>query len=517
MTPANEKDDVKDGTAPIDVAIIGAGISGINTAYRVQSALPNASYTIFEGREVLGGTWSFFKYPGLRSDSDLFSFGFEWNPWQSDTVIADAKSILTYLRASIEKFGIDKHIKYQHKVVSLNWSSQEQLWEIRMRVRNNNEQTVKARWVVLGTGYYDYEKALPVKIPGLDNFKGQVVHPQFWPDDLNLDDKRVSIVGSGATAITILPNIAERARQVTIVQRSPSYINSLPAFDRSGEFLKRWLPFSWAAKLLRIKYLLLSFLFFQFCQRFPQRARKLIYAQTKKQLPKHISLEPHFVPRYGPWDQRLCLCPDGDFYAALRKGNSNIVTGYIENVTENKIIIKDQPDASVEADIIVTATGLKILIGGGATLTIDGGSVRIAEKMLWKGCMVQDIPNAIAVVGYTNASWTLGADVAAKTLTRLLAHLQTHSLTSATPAIPKGEVIKASNFMKMESTYLLKGRGDMPGAGDKYPWLPRGNYFTDMWDATFGSIKQDIVSKLFHVPGVMEHGALIPWAEQVFQ
>lgn len=487
------------GTSVLDIAIIGAGISGINTAYRVQEALPNSKYTIFESRDDIGGTWGLFKYPGIRSDSDLFSFGFEWNPWHDNEVIADGHAILQYLRDSMKRFGADDHLALQHKLVSLNWSSQEQLWTLRFRTGSStdtekqHEIEVKARWVVLGTGYYDYDEALPAEIPGIDKFRGTVIHPQFWPEGIDLSGKRVAIVGSGATAITILPNIADTAKSVTLVQRSPSYIGAIPKKDASAEFLKRWLPTTWATKLLRVKYLLLSFLFFNFCQRLPGIARKLLLAGTKKQLPSSTPVDPHFSPKYKPWDQRFCMCPDGDFYAAIRSGKANIVTGHIETITEDSIRIKGQPESTIEADVIVTATGLKILVGGGANLSLNGTPVKPADKVLWKGCMMQDLPNAIVVIGYTNASWTLGADVAAKTLTRLMKRTLKEGRASATPTLPPG--VNAKPFMEMSSTYLLKGRGEMPSGGDRYPWLPRRNYFSDIWDATYGDVSKDIVSR----------------------
>ena len=478
----------------LDLVIVGAGISGINTAYRVQEAAPSTRYAIFEGRQEIGGTWSFFKYPGLRSDSDLFSFGFEWNPWKSDKVIAEAPQILDYMHQSLRSFGGDKKLRLGHKLVSLDWSSEDQLWTLNFKV-DDRDVVQHARWVVLGTGYYDYERALPAVIPGLDNFKGKIVHPQFWPEDLDLTGKRVAIIGSGATAITILPVIAEKTKSVTIIQRSPSFISAVPSRDTSADVLKRWLPTSWANRLLRIKYLLISYLFFTFCQTFPKKARQLLYSGAKKQLPKSIGVEPHFAPKYNPWDQRLCACPDGDFFTALREGKANIITGHIDNISEDTIKIKDQPESTLEVDVIVTATGLKLLIGGGAPMSIDGAPVSIPDQMLWKGCMISDVPNVIAVIGYTNASWTLGADVAAKTLTRLMARLKESSQRSVTPVVPRDSGMKQLPFMKMQSTYLLKARGNMPSAGDKYPWLQRGSYFGDIWDATYGSVTQDIVSR----------------------
>ena len=499
----------------LDVAIIGAGISGINTAYRVQEAQPDINYRIFESRGEIGGTWSFFKYPGLRSDSDLFSFGFEWNPWFADEVIADAPAIMQYLHKSIKSFNGDKHLKLKHKLISLDWSSDEQLWTLRFHVgdgEKHEDREFKSRWVVLGTGYYDYKKALPVEIPGIDNFKGTIIHPQFWPEDIDLTGKRVAIVGSGATAITILPNIAEKAKSVTLVQRSPSYIGAIPRQDKSVDLLKRWLPLSWATKLLRVKYLLLSFLFFNFCQQLPNFSRKLLLSGAKKSLPPSIPVDPHFSPKYKPWDQRFCMCPDGDFYAALRSDKANIVTGHIETITEDTIVIKDQPESKIEADVIVTATGLKILVGGGATMHRDGIEYKPADKMLWKGCMLQDTPNAIVVIGYTNASWTLGADVAAKTLTRMISMLKKNGRTSATPTLPAG--VQAQPFMQMSSTYLLKGRGQMPTGGNQYPWLPRRNYFSDLFDAKYGDVSKDIVSsKCIHM--VEANETVVSWRKEV--
>ena len=411
-----------------------------------------------------------------------------------------------------------------HKLVGLDWSTKDQLWTLKFRVKDgagqrgekdgDDEEDYReikqlARWVVLGTGYYDYEKALPAIIPGLDSFSGQIIHPQFWPtsssgEELDLAGKRVAIIGSGATAITILPVIAQKTSSVTLVQRSPTFLASVPSRDTSADLLKRYLPTSWANRLLRIKYLLVSYLFFTFCQTFPKAARKLLYKGARKQLPADIGVEPHFAPRYDPWDQRLCACPDGDFFTALREGKASIVTGHIERVTGSSILMQDSSTESPKSnsnslsdlDVIITATGLKILIGGGAPVSIDGTQIDLPSKTLWKGCMISDVPNLVAVIGYTNASWTLGADVAAKTLTRLMSRLDEQGQRSATPVVPddNGVIMNRVSFMKMQSTYLTKGRGDMPSAGDKYPWLPRGNYFSDMWDATYGNVMQDIVS-----------------------
>jgi cation diffusion facilitator CzcD-associated flavoprotein CzcO len=392
------------------------------------------------------------------------------------------------LNASLDSFGGNEHLELNAKLISLDWSINEQLWRLHFE-----DRTVRARWVVMGTGYYDYEKALEAEIPGLEKFKGEIVHPQFWPKDLDLTGKRVAIIGSGATAITILPSIVDQVEKVTLVQRSPSYIGQLSRIDHSARILKACLPAQWANKLLRIKYLLLSFLFFTFCTTFPNAARKIIVGGSRKSLPSNIPVDPHFSPTYKPWEQRFCVCPDGDFYAALRTGKANIVTGHIGDMTEDSILIKDQPESTVEADVIVTATGLKVKVGGGARISVDGVEVVPADKFLWRQCMLQDVPNLVVMMGYSNSSWTLGTDVAAKTMTRLLSHLKAARQSSATPTAPKG--LQSQRFMQLSSTYLLKARGEMPVAGTVAPWLPRRNYFVDLWEASVGSLSKDMVGQ----------------------
>lgn len=311
----------------------------------------------------------------------------------------------------MESFGMEKRTHFKHKLMSMDWSSSEQMWTLNFSVGDGEkEKSVKSRWVVLGTGYYDYDKALPAEIPGLDSFKGKVIHPQFWPKDLDVTGKKVAIIGSGATAISIFPVIAKDVEKVTLVQRSPSYIKTIPNHDPTAEWLKRFLPLSWVVGFLRLQYILMGFLFVTFCQKFPQKARNAIRAEAKEQLPERIDIDPHFDPKYGPWSQRMCLVPDGDFYQALKSGKADIVTGHIETVTQSGIKIKDQPENALDVDIIVTATGLKVMTGGGVKTSIDGKPVRLADKMLWRTSMVQDLPNVLNVFGYANASWTLGAD-----------------------------------------------------------------------------------------------------------
>jgi cation diffusion facilitator CzcD-associated flavoprotein CzcO len=473
----------------LDVIIVGAGISGINAAYRVQTELPGYSYTILESRDAIGGTWDLFRYPGIRSDSDLYTFGFPWRPWSKSNAIADGESIRNYVRESAEKYGIDRKIQFRHKLLAGDWSTEQQNWTLAVDA-DGEKQLYTARFVILSTGYYDYNEPLKATIPGIDNFQGTVIHPQFWPEDLDYTGKKVVIIGSGATAITLLPNIAEKAAKVTMLQRSPTYILALPSVDPTGNWVRRWFP-SWIARaIVRWKFLVLPFLFFKFCRAFPNAARKVIRGNTQKYLPPSIPHDPHFKPAYGPWEQRLCVCPDGDFFKALQKGNSDIVTDTIKTVTASGI--QTESGKTIDTDIIVTATGLKMQLAGGARMSIDGKPLEMSTKFLWKGIMLQDMPNAAFVIGYTNASWTLGADATAQVVCRLLKHMDSHKVLSAVPRLPDGQKIKPTPILNLNSTYIEKAKGQLPKAGDVAPWQPRSNYLTDFWTSKYGNLTKDL-------------------------
>jgi cation diffusion facilitator CzcD-associated flavoprotein CzcO len=470
-----------------DVIIVGAGISGINAGYRVQTELPNYKYAILESRGAMGGTWDFFRYPGIRSDSDLHTFGFPWRPWTDKKAIADGTSIRNYIQASAEQYGIDRKILFRHKLLAADWSTEEQRWALTVDA-DGEETTYYARFIIMGTGYYDYSEPLQTTIPGLEKFKGQVVHPQFWPEDLDYTNKKMIIIGSGATAVTLLPVVAEKAAQVTMLQRSPGYVVALPAEDPAGNLLRRFLPQQLAFKLVRWKFLILPFIFFKFCRAFPNVARNLIRKGTSQLLPKNIPLDPNFDPKYNPWEQRLCLCPDGDFFKALQGGNADIVTDTIKTVTEDGILTEG--GKNLAADIIVTATGLKMQMAGGARLSVDGTPFVISDRYMWKGMMLQDLPNMAVVIGYTNASWTLGADATALHVCRLLKYMDRHSMQSATPTIGKGETMGVSPVLNLSSTYIEKAKGSLPKAGDRGPWRPRANYLIDCWVSRYGSLTQ---------------------------
>lgn len=475
-----------------DVIIIGAGISGINAAYRIQSELPNYNYTILENRNAIGGTWDLFRYPGVRSDSDMYTFGFPWCPWKSDKVIADGQSIQTYVKESAQEFGIDKKIKFHHKLLGADWDSKEQRWILNVNA-NGKEVEYSAKFMILSTGYYDYAEPLKVDIPGIENFKGPVVHPQFWPEDLDYAGKKVVIIGSGATAVTLLPAMAETAASVTMLQRSPGYVIGIPALSPSAELMQKYFPVWLSSAILRFRFTLLPLLFFKFCRAFPNAAKKLIRRNTTGLLPKHIDHDPHFSPKYNPWEQRLCVSPDSDFFDALHGGKTNVVTDTIQEVQENKIITASGTE--IEADIIVKATGLKVQIAGGASISLDGHPVDVPSKFFWRSIMLQDLPNATIVIGYTNASWTLGADTTATLICRLLKYMDTKGFTTVVPRIPEDTNMQSTRLLDFKSTYLERAEGTLPQAGTSGPWKPRSDYFTDRWNASFvamGTVVKDL-------------------------
>ena len=478
--------------ADFDVVIIGAGISGINFAYRLQERHPNLSYCIVEARHEMGGTWSLFKYPGIRSDSDLFTFGFQWRPWQATSPIAEGASILRYLNESAEEYGIDKHIKYKHAVKNLDWSSKNQQWTLDLLVDGNLPSSLKARFVLVGTGYYDYQTPLQAEIPGIDKFKGQVIHPQFWPKDLDYTGKNMVIVGSGATAITILPNVADKAAHATILQRSPSYILSVPHRDPIDRLLRFFLPASLSLRIIRFKWIFAAFMLTTICKWFPRVARWVVLRRTARMLPQGTSLDPNFTPSYNPWEQRMCLCPDGDFYKCLRTGKASVETGVIDKVTAKSIKLKSGKE--LNPDIIVTATGLHLQLLGGVTLSIDGQEHNLSNSFVWKGCMFQDVPNLVMAFGYVDASWTLGADATALMAMRLMSDMQDGGYRSIIPRLSDEEqkTIKEQPFMTLKSTYVKKAQHRFPKVGDLKQFRPRSYYWKDAANAAWGDVKTNM-------------------------
>lgn len=472
------------------IIIIGAGLSGINAGYRLQSELPGCDFTILEGRHTMGGTWDLFRYPGVRSDSDLHTFGFSWRPWLGEKSIADGELIRAYLRESAEAVGIEQKICYRHKVTSANWSSTEQLWTLNVDTESQ-KMKYQARFVIFCTGYYNYKEPLTADIPGLDNFKGALVKPQFWPEDMDYAGKKIVIIGSGATAVSLLPSLAQKASHVTMLQRSPTYILASPKSDKVYSFLRQILPIRLAARITRIKFLVLPFCFFQFCRFFPGVAKSLLRAVSKAKLPSNVSVDPHFNPRYNPWEQRLCLCPDGDFYDALANGTASVVTDTIDTVTATGL--QTTSGQSLDADIIVLATGLKLQLAGGATICLDEKPVDISSKYLWRGAMMQDLPNAAFIVGYTNAAWTLGADSTILLLCRLLKQFNMKE-TTVIPRMTTAEAAQMKSYpiLNLSSTYVQKASGILPKSGNKAPWLAKQNYFMDTWISKWSDLRKGL-------------------------
>ena len=479
-----------------DIIIIGAGISGINTAYRIQTDLPSARYTILEARGGIGGTWDLFRYPGFRSDSDLYTFGFTWHPWAEQKIIADGDTIRNYMRKSAARYGIEQKIKFHRKLLSANWSSGQQAWDLLVDEDEGRTKThFYARFVVLGTGYYDYDEPLSSPIPGIENFTGTVIHPQFWPEDLDYKDKKIVVVGSGSTAVTLIPSLANTASHVTMLQRSPSYILARPAIDPFNQWAQKFLPTWLAHRLTRLKVLLLSFLFLKLCALYPLTARNVIRKATLKHLPDTTPHDPHFSPHYNPWEQRLCLAPDGDFFHALRAGKASVITDTIKAVTPTSIQLSS--GQTLTPDIIVTATGLKLKLAGGARITINNNNnnpITINDKYLWNGAMLQDVPNMATVIGYTNASWTLGAETTAHLVSRLLRYMQAKGYSSATPRLAEGQVrdMKKEPALNLSSTYIVRGAKELPRTGNWGPWRGRSSYFWDLWRAKFGDVTEGL-------------------------
>jgi len=482
-------------TEKLDVIIVGAGISGINTAYYLQARGPaNTTYAILEGRGRLGGTWDLFQYPGIRSDSDVFTFGFSWNPWRHTKPIAQGTKIWDYLNESAAKEGIDKNIRYHQKVVAADWNSQTERWTIRVckvhegeeEYENEKEEEVlyEAKFLVLGTGYYNYDKPLETIIPGIENFKGPVIRPQHWPKDLDYVNKNVVVIGSGATAITLVPSMAEDARKVTMLQRSPTYLLSMPS-KQSIVMRCLWavLPGAVVSRIQRVRYMAFSNVMYFFCQWFPNAAKKLIKARTMALLPANYPFEPHFKPRYNPWDQRMCLCPDGDFFAALRSTKADIVTDTIEQVTDDAIRLHS--GETLKTDIIVAATDLKLQFAGGMALSVDGQPLDPSSKFMFKGAMLQDAPNLAFVMGYANASWTLGAEATAIFLTRLWHGMRKKGIRVVTPRSTHLETttMETQPLLPLSATYVDKGAKDMPKGGTGL-WAPRRNFVKDLFLAS---------------------------------
>jgi cation diffusion facilitator CzcD-associated flavoprotein CzcO len=469
----------------LDVVVVGAGLSGIGAAVRLQEQCPDRTFAIFEARDRIGGTWDLFRYPGIRSDSDMFTLGYPFRPWKDPKAIADGPSILSYIRETSREFGVDAHIRMGHRIVSAAYSSDTQRWTLDVELGPEKTRAqYTCSFLYLCSGYYSYESAHTPEFENIKAFKGTVVHPQWWPEDLDYNDKRVLIIGSGATAVTLVPAMAKRAAHVTMLQRSPTYVFAIPGEDGVSNALRKVLPERTAHTLARAKQVALTTALFQFCKRFPEAAKRVIRRAAVKQLPPGYPVDTHFRPRYNPWDERLCIAPDGDFFTAIREGDADVVTATIDRFTERGV--KLSTGAELEADVVVTATGLNVVFGGGVPLFVDGRKVALSDAMIYKGLLVSGVPNLACAIGYTNASWTLRADLSSRYVCKLLNFMAAHGHGEAVARAPATR--GTQSILNLSSGYLQRALPHLPKQGEGHPWFVRQNYILDWYSTLFSKV-----------------------------
>ena len=475
----------------VDYLIIGAGLSGIGAAHHLQSKFPNKSYVILESRGAIGGTWDLFRYPGIRSDSDMYTLGYKFRPWTGDKSIADGASIKEYIEDTARDDGSEKHIRFHHRVVSAEWSTGSSQWTVTaLQSDTGQTKTFAASFLMCCSGYYDYDKGFTPEFEGLDNFGGTVVHPQQWPEDFDYSGKKVVVIGSGATAVTLAPNLAGDAEHVTLLQRSPSYIMSLPSEDSIALALRKYLPARMAYDITRMKNTVLAVGMYVVCQRYPDFMKKRIRKLQEGWLPAGYDLDTHFTPKYDPWDQRLCLVPDNDLFRSIRRDEVEFVTDHIDHFTESGIELKS--GRHLDADVVVTATGLNLVAFGKIALSVDGREVDLSETMAYKGMMLTDVPNFAFVVGYTNASWTLKADMVCDYVARLLEHMDENGYREV--RLERDLSVEEQPFLDFAAGYVLRAVDSFPKQGSETPWRLRMNYFQDLPVLKYGKLVDENMS-----------------------
>ena len=462
----------------VDVLIVGAGISGVGAGHHLRERCPDKSFAILEARAEMGGTWDLFRYPGIRSDSDMHTLGYRFKPWNDSTALADGPSILSYVREAATEAGLHERIRYHHKVVSAAWSNAEARWTVGVeRIDTGERVEMTCGFLYMCSGYYDYDQGYSPEFPGIERFGGQVIHPQHWPEDLDYAGKRVVVIGSGATAVTLVPAIAEAAAKVTMLQRSPTYIIALPGEDPIANLVRRLLPEKAAYAVVRWKNVLLQMATYQLCKRRPGLVRRIIRKGSIRALPAGYDVDKHFKPKYDPWDQRLCVIPNGDLFEAIAEGSAEVVTDRIEAFTDSGIKLESGDE--LEADIVITATGLNMLFLGGMAISVDGEEVDVSERMTYKGMLLSDVPNLAFSVGYSNASWTLKADLTSEYVCRLLNHMDEHGYTRCV-ARANGTRPGDDPLVELTSGYVLRSLADLPKQGPGEPWQLKMNYAKDL-------------------------------------
>jgi monooxygenase len=469
-----------------DVVVVGSGLSGIDAAYHLQTYCRGKAFVILEARDAIGGTWDLFRYPGIRSDSDMYTFGYSFHPWQSNSAIADGASIRAYIRETAAAYGIDRKIRFRHRVKSASWSSADALWTIEAE-RGAEQEPVSftCNFLITCTGYYDYASGYTPDFAGVEKFHGPVVHPQNWPQDLDYGGKRVVVIGSGATAVTMIPAIARTAALVTMLQRSPTYIVSRPTQDLIAKWLRPHLPAKLAHGIARWYNALFGLYFYNLAKRKPEAVKHWIVAQAQAQLGADYDVKTHFTPRYNPWDQRLCLAPDADFFRAIKAGKADVVTDRIETFTATGIRL--QSGRELAADIIITATGLKLKLLGGIQVMVDGRPVKFSDTINFKGVMFSDVPNLATAFGYTNASWTLKCDLTSAYIGRLINYMERHGYAACTPR-QRDPSVTPRPLVDFSSGYFQRSLDQFPRQGSKKPWKLYQNYVLDLVSLRLGPV-----------------------------
>jgi len=474
-----------------DVLIVGAGLSGIGAAHHLEQRCAGRSYAILEGRRAIGGTWDLFRYPGVRSDSDMFTLGYSFRPWKEAKAIADGPSILKYVEHTAREGGIRAKIRFGHRVKAANWSSADARWTLDIEVGDAKEiRRMSCNFLFMCSGYYRYDEGYTPEFPGVERFAGRVVHPQKWPADLNYAGKRVVVIGSGATAVTLVPAMAASAAHVTMLQRSPTYMISRPAEDAFLNVLRRWLPAKLGYAVARWQRVLLTTLLFRMSRRRPEGVKRLLLGGVRKALGPDYDIDTHFTPRYKPWDQRLCLVPDGDLFAAIKRGQASVVTDQIEGFTESGIVLES--GRQLDADIIVTATGLNLQLFGGMAVSVDGRSVDLPQCLNYKGLMYSDVPNLASCFGYTNASWTLKCDLTCEYVCRLLNYMGKRGFASCVPR-NRDPAITPEPWVDFSSSYFQRSMHLFPRQGNRAPWRVYQNYPRDILMLRWGRLDDGVL------------------------
>ena len=475
-------------TEYFDVIIVGAGLSGIGAAYHLQTQCPNKSYIILEGRDTLGGTWDLFRYPGIRSDSDMHTLGYNFKPWREAKAIADGKSILKYVRETAEENQIARHIRYSQSVKQASWSSEDATWTL-----ETQNSWFKCNFLIMCSGYYNYDRGYTPEFAGRDCFKGKIIHPQHWQENLDYQDKQVIVIGSGATAVTLVPEMAKDAAKVTMLQRSPTYIVSRPDEDKTANLLRKLLPEKLAYAITRWKSITFQQFFYQRTREKPEQIKNALINMVRQELGEDYDVKQHFTPNYNPWDQRICLVPNSDLFKAIKSGKAEVVTDRIDTFTEDGILLKSGNELA--ADIIVTATGLNLLVLGGVEFVVDGEPVEFDRTYTYKGIMYSDVPNLVSIFGYVNASWTLRADLISEYTCRLIAHMDKVGCRQCTPRLrdedldmPKRPLIE--NF---SSGYIQRLLHALPKQGDRSPWLNSQSYKQDKKNLRHSAIDDGVL------------------------